>query len=140
MNNIKIRIKDEEHSRRVQEVLFGMGHMWNTCGRFKHPVRMNYIYAYSDTKLLAWSDDSVRFDSSEVKEVFLCEWTNQLMTLEMSNETLSTVQGMIVKTAPLRNMSEVIGDIEILKRKLSILYEELREVEAQQGLLEEAGI
>jgi hypothetical protein len=70
--NMKIRIKDKEHSRLVQEALFEMGYKWggqyqDQCLRFTDKA---FLYAECDGMLLhGYSAEN--FDTNEAEEVEL---------------------------------------------------------------------
>lgn len=58
--NLKVAIRNREHSREVQEYLFKLGYSWGNTKAFRHTDRP-YIYAI-DTGMLACGSDPKTFD------------------------------------------------------------------------------
>ena len=72
LENIKIKIKSPEHSRQVQEMLFRMGYRWHVNGKKISYQDASILYAYFNQDI-RYSNDEVRFDTHENKEIWYQE-------------------------------------------------------------------
>ena len=71
MENIKIRVKSPEHSKKIQEHLFSLGYRWNIGGDFRIMYR-DFLFAYNDS-LIGFSDDELFFNNNSFPEFELVE-------------------------------------------------------------------
>jgi hypothetical protein len=71
LKDMKIKIKDEQHSKQVQEALFNMGYEWGDGGRtIKHTdAKALYTYEYGGLFYNSRDEDSTEhFDENEKPE------------------------------------------------------------------------
>ena len=61
--NMKFRVKDEEHSKQIQEYLFSLGYKWSSGYNVKHQDKP-FMFANSDCGL-GWDDDLVYFEEHD---------------------------------------------------------------------------
>lgn len=68
--SMKFRVRDEDHSRQIQETLFGLGYSWYENCEHRCSVKYTdckFLYTY-DNGDLAWSNIQPFFDGSESQE------------------------------------------------------------------------
>ena len=64
MKNIKIRVKNEEHSKAIQKRLFELGVRW--CNKdTKKALYTTLPYLFSDGRFLTYSDDNKFFNNHD---------------------------------------------------------------------------
>lgn len=73
LKNMKIRIKDEEHSRKVQEHLFSLGYRWCVHGQRVVYTDKLYLFTNSDDSLITYGDDKHWFENHDNTEYVLEE-------------------------------------------------------------------
>lgn len=101
LQNMKIRIKDEEHSKQVQECLFKLGYLW--CARIKDFKYLDAkaLYANNEYNTVTYSDFAGGFfDDQENKEV-----------------TLEDLQAMLAETSePVVEINNTTPDTTFIKQ------------------------
>lgn len=111
--NMKIRIKDEEHSRLVQETLFEMGYEWG--GRFQDQcIRFTdkaFLYVGCDGRLL-YGSRVAEFDSHESEEVEL------ITTYDLKPVDQEAERKAAEKEALQKDVAEMQKQLEEMKQKL----------------------
>lgn len=71
MENVKIRIKDAEHSRQFQEWCFEQGATWSIAGN--KVIRIHEPFLYVTNNRLSYGANENYFNSHSNKEIFLDE-------------------------------------------------------------------
>ena len=109
LKNMKIRIKDEEHSRLVQEALFEMGYGWKWCGK---------KVEHTDAEVL-WADDGIiskskmdSFNNYPHEEVEL------VTTYSFKPVDQEAKRKAAEKEALQKNVAEMQRQLEEMKQKL----------------------
>ena len=105
--NMKIRIKGEEHSRAVQEVLFKLGFGWRGYVRSLEFTEAQALYATkADNSITYSSYDSKFFEEHSAKEV-----------------TLEDLQAMLKQGTDVENTGLSCGHTDKLDNLISLLSE-----------------
>ena len=71
MENVKIRIKDAEHSKKFQEWCFEQGATWDDSGN--KILHTDKEFMYVNNNILYWGDHDYTFLAHPNKEIFLDE-------------------------------------------------------------------
>lgn len=103
--NMKIRIKDEEHSRLVQETLFEMGYEWP--GQVVRHTSLPWLTTYIDGRIY-YATKVADFDSHENEEVEL-DATYTLKVVDQEAKRKATLQ---------KNLAEMQRQLDEMKQKL----------------------
>lgn len=112
LENIKIRIKDEEHSRLVQEALFEMGCRWANCGKY---------VSYTDGEVL-WVDSGVISCSGlESLDDYLNEEVELVTTYSFKPVDQEAKRKAAEKEALQKNVAEMQRQLDEMKQKLEYL-------------------
>lgn len=68
--SMKFRVRDEDHSRQIQETLFGLGYSWNAGGEHRRSVKYTdckFLYAYKEGTVTCGYDQEC-FDGTKFQE------------------------------------------------------------------------
>lgn len=109
VKNMKIRIKDKEHSRLVQETLFEMGYGWPD--QAVHHTSVPWLTAY-DSGRIYYSTKVADFDSHENEEVELIA-TYAFKPVDQEAKRKATE-----KEALQKDVAEMQKQLEEMKQKL----------------------
>jgi len=106
---IKIRIKDEQHSRLVQETLFEMGYGWpnKQVGYTSSP----WLTTYEDGRLY-YGEEMITFDSHENEEVEI------VTTYSFKPVDQEVLRKRKEKEALEKNVAEMQKQLDEIKQKL----------------------
>lgn len=69
--SMKIRIKDEEHSKLVQETAFKEGYRWNSGLQEIKSTDAPFLYLFTDYKVIQYGRNENMFEDSNAIEVKL---------------------------------------------------------------------
>lgn len=113
--NMKFRVKDEEHSKKIQEYLFSLGYRWTN--RIPIPQYIDAIALFADCHgwLYCLHTDTEYFQSSEYKEYQLKE----------------TKSYSLEEVKPVKNIVATLGidlNVEVTVNGEKISLKELKEL------------
>lgn len=111
LKNMKIRIKDEEHSRLVQETLFEMGYFWAVEGD-KQAREVNRPYLICEKGHIYYSADPAYFEGFQFEEVEL------VTTYSFKPVDQEAKRKAAEKEALQKNVAEMQRQLEEMKQKL----------------------
>ena len=110
--NIKIRIKDEEHSRLVQEALFEMGCRWATGEKY---------VSYTNSEVL-WSDgSSISYSGLDSFSKFPHEEVELVTTYSFKPVDQEAKRKAAEKEALQKNVAEMQKQLDEMKQKLETM-------------------
>jgi hypothetical protein len=109
---MKFRVKDEQHSRDIQEWLFSLGYSW-PAERLLDNLDKPHIYV-SEEGYLSWDDDEEYFNTCENTEVTL-EVTKQYHWSIVDKPERETVE-LNGKTYYKEELEEALGKLEEAKQ------------------------
>lgn len=108
---MKIRIKDEEHSRLVQEALFEMGYKWMLSGEGAKYTNEPYVFAESDGTILHCDD--IRFFLRDAAEEVELVTTYSLKPVDQEAKRKREEKEDLE-----RNVAEMQKQLDEMKQKL----------------------
>lgn len=108
---MKIRIKDEQHSRLVQKALFEMGYKWLTSDGGVEHTNEPYVFAESDGNIL-YCDDFRFFLRDAAEEVEL------VTTYSFRPVDQEAKRKAAEKEASEKNVAEMQKQLDEMKQKL----------------------
>ena len=112
LKNMKIRIKDEEHSRLVQEALFDMGYVWAVSYTSRVEEEDRPYLICEKGRIYHCSTDSAYFEKLEFEEVELVTtYTFKLVDQEAKRKAAE-------KEALQQNIIELQKQLDEAKKKL----------------------
>lgn len=125
--NMKIRVKDEEHSKQIQEVLFSLGYKWRSSSTKPSYLDKKFVYTYIDGDI-TYGGDEHYFKYVISEEVTLEDLQSLLSdTEDRSIDDTSIITSDCTKENTFTN-------------EISLLQEVLDSIEVSMYLLDESNV